>query len=260
MVLQQIWKENNFNLFDKKGNRVTYSLFCFISPSEKHSLLSVYFLRDSLRVILLKIKSNIMKTILNQFKKLAALTAIVISAQSCYSQTGTPAFVDYDAFEKLVSEVKAHRKTHLLTTQEFKNTSSQEKVIVLDTRSDSAYAAVHIKGAVHLNFSDFTQDNLAKIIPSPDYKILIYCNNNFNITTINPNKVDPKIFEMAMATKSVRPEILTSSLVIKPLTLALNIPTYINLYGYGYKNVYELSELVNTNDNIIEFEGTAVKK
>jgi hypothetical protein len=41
--------------------------------------------------------------------------------------------------------------------------------------------------------------------------------------------------------------------------LALNIPTYINLYGYGYKNVYELDELVNVNDKRIEFEGTAVK-
>jgi hypothetical protein len=45
------------------------------------------------------------------------------------------------------------------------------------------------------------------------------------------------------------------------LTLALNIPTYINLYGYGYQNVYELNELVATFfDKRIEFEGTAVVK
>jgi hypothetical protein len=30
--------------------------------------------------------------------------------------------------------------------------------------------------------------------------------------------------------------------------MALNIHTYINLYGYGYKNVYELSELVGVYD------------
>ena len=46
----------------------------------------------------------------------------------------------------------------------------------------------------------------------------------------------------------------------KPLTLALNIPTFINLYGYGYRNIFELGELVNTNDPRIQFEGTAVEK
>lgn len=46
----------------------------------------------------------------------------------------------------------------------------------------------------------------------------------------------------------------------KPLTLALNIPTFINLYGYGYRNIFELGELVNTNDLRIQFEGTAVPK
>ena len=42
-------------------------------------------------------------------------------------------------------------------------------------------------------------------------------------------------------------------------SLALNIPTYINLYGYGYKNVFELKEMVDVNDPEIEFEGTDVK-
>jgi hypothetical protein len=40
--------------------------------------------------------------------------------------------------------------------------------------------------------------------------------------------------------------------------MALNIPTYVNLYGYGYRNVYELHELVNVNDPRITFEGTIV--
>jgi hypothetical protein len=41
--------------------------------------------------------------------------------------------------------------------------------------------------------------------------------------------------------------------------LALNIPTYINLYGYGYRNVYELNELINVSDPSIKFEGTIAK-
>ena len=36
--------------------------------------------------------------------------------------------------------------------------------------------------------------------------------------------------------------------------------TYINLYGYGYRNIYELDELVNVNDSRIECLGTEVKE
>ena len=42
--------------------------------------------------------------------------------------------------------------------------------------------------------------------------------------------------------------------------MALNVPTYINLYGYGYRNVYELDELVNVNDARVLFEGSLVKR
>jgi hypothetical protein len=42
----------------------------------------------------------------------------------------------------------------------------------------------------------------------------------------------------------------------KPLMMALNIPTYVNLYGYGYRNIYELHELVDVKDPRIAFEGS----
>lgn len=38
--------------------------------------------------------------------------------------------------------------------------------------------------------------------------------------------------------------------------MALNIPMHINLYGYGYREVYELNELVSMRDHRISFEGT----
>ncbi|MES2514254.1 MAG: rhodanese-like domain-containing protein [Bacteroidota bacterium] len=202
----------------------------------------------------------------------------------------TASLVDFDAYETLVGEVKQHRKNHMLNASEFVATSIQEKVIILDTRSDSMYAAAHVKGAIHLNFSDFTQDNLAKIIPSPDYKILIYCNNNFEskpsalamnlnleryfVTKVSrPMDFKPIIVDQKKITKpkpkansksksgpNVSDELSQTDypLVTKPITLALNIPTYINLYGYGYRNIFELSELVNTNSGQIEFEGTAI--
>lgn len=45
-----------------------------------------------------------------------------------------------------------------------------------------------------------------------------------------------------------------------PLMMALNVHTFINLYGYGYHNVYELDELLNMDDPRVTFEGTAVQK
>ena len=153
--------------------------------------------------------------------------------------------VDFDAYEQLSKEAKAHRKTRLLNVEEFVKMSKEENVLILDTRSDNMYHRKHIKGAVHLNFSDFTQENLANLIPSPDTKVLIYCNNNFQGDEIN------------FATKAVMPAIIKRN-DIKPVTLALNIPTYINLYGYGYRNVYELSELVYMSDTRIAYEGTEV--
>ena len=178
-------------------------------------------------------------------KKINLIVAILFFySLSLNAQT---AKVDYDAFEKLTVEVKEHRKTRLVDLSKFLQMAREKNTLILDTRSDSMYKSKHIKGAIHINFSDFTQKNLARIIPSMNTRILIYCNNNFEGDQIN------------FATKSVIP-LSNSSTSTKPLTLALNIPTYINLYGYGYKNVYELSELVSVFDKKIEFEGSDVKK
>ena len=155
----------------------------------------------------------------------------------------TPSKVDYDAFEKLVAEVKPHRAERIVSVERFVALSKEKDVIILDTRSKEMYDAKHIKGAFHLNFSDFTQKNLERLIPSKDTKILIYCNNNFDDD------------ETYFPTKMYIPPTPTPE---EQLTLALNIPTYINLYGYGYKNVFELSELISIFDKRILLEGTAV--
>jgi Rhodanese-like domain len=157
-----------------------------------------------------------------------------------------PAHVSFEDFETLSVEAKKHRSTRLITAMEFLKMSKDSGVIILDTRSDIMYRNKHLKGAVHLNFSDFTQANLAKVIPTYATKILIYCNNNIGDDPIN------------FASKSIIPQIALGKM--KPLTLALNIPTYINLFGYGYKNVFELSELIPSFGSIMEFEGISVRK
>lgn len=171
------------------------------------------------------------------------IISIFLICTSFISYSQVKSKVDYDAFEKLVTEVKPHRAKRLIGIDEFNNMSKKKNVVILDTRSKEMYDAKHIKGAIHLNFSDFTQRNLEALFPDKSTTILIYCNNNFD--------GDEKYFQ----TKSFSPPIETPD---EELTLALNIPTYINLYGYGYKNVYELSELISIFDERVQLEGTAV--
>ncbi|OUS00339.1 hypothetical protein A9Q86_10210 [Flavobacteriales bacterium 33_180_T64] len=155
--------------------------------------------------------------------------------------------VSYSDFEALVKTVKSHRADRLIDCHQFLEKSKMDNVIILDTRSKNRYDRKHIKGAMHLNFSDFTQDNLAEIIPDKNTTILIYCNNNFDGDEIN------------FASKIALPK-PSEEKKKKTLSLALNIPTYINLYGYGYRNVYELSELISIFDQRVIYEGTTIQQ
>ncbi len=163
--------------------------------------------------------------------------------------------VSFDDFKGLVAEVESHRASRLVDLDTFMKMSKEPGVIILDSRSTFRFDRLHLKGARHLSFTDFTQDNLQKVIPSFETKILIYCNNNFD-----GNQTD-------FASKVAVPRTTAGSAAAtqfdaqaKPIMMALNIPTYINLYGYGYRNVYELHELVNVNDRRIAFEGSVAEQ
>jgi len=160
------------------------------------------------------------------------------------------ALVDYEDFKNLVTELEKKRENHLVNLDVFLKMSKEENVVILDSRSDFRFNRKHLKDAIHLDFTDFTQDNLLQLIPDTNTKILIYCNNNFDGDPVDfPSK-------MYVPENKIETQILSNR---KPIMLALNIPTHINLYGYGYKNIYELDELVNVNDSRIKFEGTEVK-
>ncbi len=137
--------------------------------------------------------------------------------------------VDYDGFMELSNQVYEYRKERLVDLETFIQMSKEANTIILDTRSESAYKQIHLAGAVHLNFSDFTEEKLARTILSKGTRILIYCNNNFQGT--------PYYFPS------------------KTVKLALNIPTFINLYGYGYQNIYELNDLLPFPTDLVNFEG-----
>lgn len=160
------------------------------------------------------------------------------------------ALVSFEDFKNLVETVEKHREEHLIDLNTFLAMSKKENVIVLDSRSDYRFGRKHLKGAVHLDFTDYTQENLRKLIPDTNTTILIYCNNNFD-----GDQVD-FASKVANPIRNMETQILSNR---KPIMLALNIPTYINLYGYGYHNIYELNELVSVNDKRIQFEGSVVK-
>lgn len=175
----------------------------------------------------------------------------------CNANAQVPSKVDFDSYEKLTHEVNQYRKNRLINWSTFQQYAKEENTIVLDTRSKEMFDRKHVKGAINLNFSDFTQANLSKIIPSENTRILIYCNNNFDNDPINfASKVylpKPKINRLATSISKEK-----TKQVAAPLTLALNVPTFINLYGYGYKNVFELSELISVFSPQLTFEGTNV--
>jgi rhodanese-related sulfurtransferase len=193
----------------------------------------------------------------NMKLRIVAVSIMMLAASAGLAQnTNYPkAKVSFDDFKGLVDEVEAHRAARLIDLNTFLKMSKEEGVIILDSRSDFRFDRIHLRGAKHLAFTDFTQDNLKKLIPNPETKILIYCNNNFD-----GNQTDFATKAFIPRPKSDKAAANQFADQAKPLMMALNIPTYINLYGYGYRNVYELHELVKVNDPRIAFEGTIVEQ
>ena len=153
---------------------------------------------------------------------LVIATFIGIGLAATAQDARSSAEIDYQGFMELTDEVFELREERLLSLDTFNQMSAEPGTIILDARSRYAFEMGHIAGAVNLPFSDFTDEKLAEVIPTKDTRVLIYCNNNF--------------------TDDAEP------IPLKRISLALNIPTLINLYGYGYENIYELGALTETTN------------
>ena len=175
------------------------------------------------------------------------------------------AHVSFDDYEMLVDEVKEIRAKRLIDFDQFLEFQKDNKTVVLDTRSKDMFNMKHIKGAINLPFTEFTQDNLRELIPDVNTRILIYCNNNFGgqpfafaskSYTPDLNKLNSKKQKKNKKKNKMKEDELSHT----PMMLALNIPTYINLYGYGYRNIYELNEYLYKGDKRLLLKSKGLAK
>jgi phage shock protein E len=146
--------------------------------------------------------------------------ALAASAPAAVSESANPQ-IDFTGHAKLVADVGKERPKRLLSLAEFKAMAAKG-VTVLDARSAWAYKAGHIKGAVNLPLTDFTPEDVARVLGDPKKPVLIYCNNNF---------------------KNRRPPVM-----LKSGPAAVNIQTSVALAAYGYTNVWELGEVIDFDD------------
>ncbi|MBI3915762.1 MAG: rhodanese-like domain-containing protein [Betaproteobacteria bacterium] len=163
---------------------------------------------------------------------LAVLLRVPLAGADTRSPLANPA-IDMEGFLRVSREAAQHRTTRQLTEEEFLRMSREPGVIVLDARSREKYDELHVKGALNLSFPDIAVESLARTIPDKAARILIYCNNNF--------------------TNAERP------FPTKAPSASLNLSTYIALYNYGYRNVYELGPLIDAAKSRLPFESSPAR-
>ena len=130
--------------------------------------------------------------------------------------------IDYPGFVELAAKVEHYREQRRLGWDAFAERARADGAVLLDARSETAFAQGHLAGAINLPLPDFTAERLAEVLgPDKGRPVYIYCNNNF---------ADDRV-----------------PVVTKKIELALNIPTFINLVGYGYANVWELADVIRTD-------------
>lgn len=141
--------------------------------------------------------------------------------------------IDMDGFLRVSQEAARHRQARQVSEADFLRMSGEPGTVVLDARSRARYDELRVRGAINLSFPDIAFETLQRAIPDKNTRVLIYCNNNFRPTV------------------PAFPE--------KKASASLNLSTFIALYDYGYRNVYELKPLLDVETSRLPFEGTAAQ-
>lgn len=164
---------------------------------------------------------------------LAILCVSTIAAAQKRPGIANPA-IDMQGYLRAASEAAEHRESRRLTEEEFIRMSREPGTVILDARSAEKYRELHVKRAINLSFPDITVESLKTTFPDKHTRILIYCNNNF----VGAEKPFPT----------------------KAPSASLNISTYISLYSYGYRNVYELGPLLDIKKSKLEFVSASARQ
>ena len=161
----------------------------------------------------------------------AAITFVALAASAPAQQPPGVANPSNDmaGFLHVSAAAAAHRESRRVSEEEFLRLARMPGTVILDARSRDKFDELHIAGAINLSFPDIAIESLRRTIPNRATRILIYCNNNFSGN------------ESAFASKLP--------------TASLNLSTYIALYTYGYRNVYELAPQVEVPTSILPFQG-----
>jgi hypothetical protein len=136
--------------------------------------------------------------------------------------------IDMPAHLRVAAAAAEHRASRRVSEAAFVRMAREPGTVILDARSAEKYRELHVRGAVNLSFPDITVESLRRLVPDPATRILIYCNNNF------VNAEGPFPTKLASA--------------------SLNLSTYIALYDYGYRNVYELGPTIDPSRSLLDFQ------
>ncbi len=170
---------------------------------------------------------------MNAYHLIKSLAATFLGFSSLLAETPENPHVNFGAFLGDAHVVEKQRANRLIDQETFVKMASETGTVILDARSADKYAMLHVKEAVNLPFTDFTEVSLAKILPDKNTRILIYCNNNFGNAPV--------------------------SMALKFAPAALNISTLISLQTYGYKNVYELAGHIDVKSSKLPFAGSEME-
>ena len=167
---------------------------------------------------------------------LLTLTIFCLAPIACAQRKASipnPA-IDMQAYLRFSAEAAEYRESRRLTEEEFIRMSREPDTVILDARSREKYDELHVKDAINLSFPDITVDSLKSTFPDKNARILIYCNNNF----VGAKEAFPP--KAAFAT--------------------LNLSTYIALYSYGYRNIYELGPLLDVKTAKLELVSSSTRQ
>ena len=157
---------------------------------------------------------------------LTILCVVTIARAQGKSGIANPA-IDMQGYLRLSAEAAKHRESRRVTEEDFIRMGREPGTVILDARSREKYNELHVKDAINLSFPDIAVDSLKSTFPDKNTRILIYCNNNF----VGAEEAFPTKMPVA----------------------SLNLSTYIALYSYGYRNVYELGPLLDIKTSKLEF-------